>query len=180
VSQSPRGVVVKPRFGAGCIDTFFCANAGDFAALPPRNDYIVQPWIEGTACSAAFLVQGVRITPLRAGQQTIRRPSPTKLGYGGGRIPLAPDLEARALSLGEKAVRSIPGLHGFVGVDLILGATPVDDRVIELNPRPTVAYVGLRQLAAVNLIERLLNPGLPIAWNPLGVSYTSDGQITRL
>ena len=92
-------------------------------------------------------------------------------------MPLDPGLEARAIRLGERAVAEVHGLSGFVGVDLILGQTEADDVVIEINPRPTVAYTGLRQLSRVNLISRLLHPQLPAAWHPISIGYASDGTV---
>ena len=48
---------------------------------------------------------------------------------------------------------------GFVGVDLVLGREPdgSEDFVIEVNPRLTTSYVGLRAAARSNLAEVMVN-----------------------
>jgi predicted ATP-grasp superfamily ATP-dependent carboligase len=52
----------------------------------------------------------------------------------------------------------VPGLSGYFGVDLVLGesADGSQDRVIEINPRLTTSYLGLRRLARFNLAQALL------------------------
>jgi predicted ATP-grasp superfamily ATP-dependent carboligase len=60
--------------------------------------------------------------------------------------------------LGDQAVRAILGLQGYVGVDLILGKGEDGalDQVIEINPRVTTSYVGLRALAKTNLAKAMM------------------------
>jgi predicted ATP-grasp superfamily ATP-dependent carboligase len=71
--------------------------------------------------------------------------------YRGGRL-LAP----RGLGLGEplKAVRSVQGLRGFVGVDFIDPLGEGKTTVIEINPRPTTSVVGLCRLFPPGAIAR--------------------------
>ena len=66
--------------------------------------------------------------------------------------------DARAAPLRRIAldvVRALPGLRGFVGIDLVWHATrgPV---VIEVNPRVTCAYVGLSAKLVRNLAADIL------------------------
>ena len=49
----------------------------------------------------------------------------------------------------------MPGLSGYVGVDVVLG-NDGRDWAIEINPRLTTSYVGLRALAGFNLAEAML------------------------
>ena len=48
----------------------------------------------------------------------------------------------------------IDGLRGYVGVDMVLG--DAGDYAIEINPRLTTSYLGLRQLCQQNLAELIL------------------------
>ena len=50
------------------------------------------------------------------------------------------------------------GPLGWLGIDLVLGGDPAgaDDLVIEINPRLTTSYLGLRRLAHDNLAAALL------------------------
>jgi predicted ATP-grasp superfamily ATP-dependent carboligase len=56
------------------------------------------------------------------------------------------------------AVRLIPGLNGFVGLDMIL--TDEGCMIIEINPRATVAYAGVSQSLDFNVAEAILNATL--------------------
>ena len=69
--------------------------------------------------------------------------------YRGGTTPLDHPLAKRA---GEEAVRAceaISGLRGYVGVDLVI--TKSEAVVIEVNPRLTTAYLGVRSALAENV-----------------------------
>src|SRR5207248_1194750 len=89
----------------------------------------------------------------------------------GGELPIPPDLAARAVAVATRAVGCVPGLLGYVGVDLVLGdaADGSRDYAIEINPRLTASYVGLRALAGFNLAAAMLrvaagdDPG-PLPW----------------
>ena len=177
-------VVIKPSRGAGCVDTFVCRSAADVASLPPRNDWLVQPRVAGLAASAAFIVprRGEPI-PLRAGIQAIGISGHAPVGrlaYAGGRLPLAPNLEQRAIRLGMAALSHLPGLNGCVGVDLVLGESADDDMLIELNARPTVAYAGLRRLARFNIADLIMGRASRIGWHAGAVQYQADGSYELL
>jgi predicted ATP-grasp superfamily ATP-dependent carboligase len=141
----------------------------------------VQPLVPGVPASVAFLLgpgQDVALAP--AAQ---RLSSEGRFRYLGGTVPLAPPLAERAARLGRRAVREVPGLRGWVGVDLVLGE-PSDgsaDQVIEINPRLTTSYVGLRALATTNLAEILLRvadgePAPAVVWRAGSVEFQPDGR----
>jgi predicted ATP-grasp superfamily ATP-dependent carboligase len=51
-------------------------------------------------------------------------------------------------AVAEAVGRAVPGLRGYVGIDLI--DTVAGAVVIEINPRLTTAYVGLRESLSRN------------------------------
>jgi predicted ATP-grasp superfamily ATP-dependent carboligase len=53
------------------------------------------------------------------------------------------------------ACEAIPGLRGYVGVDLVLSDT--DAVLIEINPRLTTAYVGLRRALEQNVAALIVD-----------------------
>ena len=172
-------IVTKPNRGAGCIDTLVCRSAADLAALPRRNDWLVQQRIRGMAASVAFMLpeRGTPI-PLRAGVQGVGIADDAhsgRLAYSGGHLPLGPDLESRAIRLGLAALRHLPDLRGFVGIDLVLGDSAEQDTLIEVNARPTVAYAGLRRVARFNIADLILGHPTRLEWNAVAVRYQADG-----
>jgi hypothetical protein len=81
-----------------------------------------------------------------------------RLQYLGGELPLPPDLAARATDLARRAIAALPCWLGYLGIDLVLGpqAGGAGDVVIEVNPRLTTSYIGLRLAARTNLAEAML------------------------
>lgn len=140
--------VVKPRDGAGTTDTLLLNSAGaqHLHDLRFESEAIVTPFCEGVAASVLCVVCDATILTFAPAAQCVEMGE--RLRYVGGQVPLSSELIDRAIRLGCRAVSAVPTLRGFVGVDLILGT---DDRVVEINPRLTTSYVGLRRLTRDNL-----------------------------
>jgi predicted ATP-grasp superfamily ATP-dependent carboligase len=88
------------------------------------------------------------------------------------------------VSLGMRALHCFPVLLGYVGVDAVLGMA-VDgsgDRAIEINPRMTTSYVGLRALTDDNLVAASLvvaDWGMPnVRWRTGSVTFSADWVVT--
>jgi predicted ATP-grasp superfamily ATP-dependent carboligase len=170
----PPPVVCKPRHGAGSVATFLVRTRDELALCPVRaagegwlGQLVVQPYVPGRAASVAFLAGPGRLLALPAAEQTLSDDG--RFRYRGGRLPLPAALAGRAEALAAQAARAVQGLHGYFGVDLVLGG-PADgsgDAVLEINPRLTTSYAGLRALARFNLAEALLavaGGSAPRAW----------------
>ena len=73
--------------------------------------------------------------------------------YLGGRLLVDDGLRRRACELALKADSAIQTTTGYTGVDMVLGDDPDggQDVAIELNPRVTTSYIGLRHALDVNL-----------------------------
>jgi predicted ATP-grasp superfamily ATP-dependent carboligase len=182
-------VVWKPLAGAGSVATFLLNTPLDVARAQAQRQrehhtgaMILQQYVPGRAVSVAFLCGPAATVPL---QPTFQRLSNDgRFHYEGGELPIPPHLAERALALGQRAIGCVPGLLGYVGVDLVLGEASdgSQDYAIELNPRLTTSYVGLRALAEVNLAEVLVavvlgrQPG-PVRWKAGLVRFAADGAI---
>ncbi len=111
----------------------------------------VERWIEGAAASVSLVADGRRAVPLALHAQRVAVGADGAVAYAGGATPLDHPRAAEALEAAQRAVEAIPGLAGYVGVDLVLrdgGDGPV---VVEVNPRLTTAYAGLRLATSLNL-----------------------------
>lgn len=151
--------VIKPLDGVGCTGVFLIQRARDI--LPTLRRFrrgtggrrlLVQPFLPGIHASVSLLSDGRRVLPLALGGQAIDPGRPFR--YRGGVVPLRHRQAPKALALAVRAVEAIPGLRGFVGVDLILAPDGVC--LIEVNPRLTTSYVGLRQVTRTNLAGAIL------------------------
>ncbi|MEX0978077.1 MAG: ATP-grasp domain-containing protein, partial [Pirellulales bacterium] len=108
---------------------------------------------------------------------------PGDFSYQGGSLPLEPSMASRARRLAARAVGSLPGPVGYLGVDLIMGDDPAGsgDVVIEINPRLTTSYVGLRALSRVNLAATMIAVAcgreIELCWNSGKIVFTSSGTV---
>jgi predicted ATP-grasp superfamily ATP-dependent carboligase len=147
-------VVVKPRFGAGALRTYRLADREAYARVKEESpgELIVQSFAAGAAGSIAFLVGPRGPVPLLPARQDITVDPDGAMHYRGGRLPLA--VPRSVIDLAVRAVACVPGLQGYVGVDLVLGEEPT---MIEINPRLTTSYIGLRRLARFNVMQAMLD-----------------------
>ncbi len=147
--------VVKLRDGAGSEGMRLLRTEAEYGECSGFR--VAQPFCPGIPVSIAFLIGPHDSVALPATFQLISTDG--QFRYGGGLWPIAPELAARAERLGRAALLGAPGLLGFIGIDLILGdaADGTEDFAIEINPRLTTSYVGLRSWFDGNLAELLLD-----------------------
>lgn len=133
--------VLKPVDGAGGLDAYYIDSPEAWPqAEPRRTGWVVQPYISGAAMSASYLVDQAGEPHLIAiGDQRIHIQE-NRFIYLGGDVPTIRRVDDRPL---RSAVRAIPGLCGFVGVDFVVDRRTNVVTVIEVNPRPTTSCVGL-------------------------------------
>jgi predicted ATP-grasp superfamily ATP-dependent carboligase len=173
--------VVKPIDGAGSQDTYFVRAPHD---IPPAYAWQrrLEQYMPGMAASAAILCGPAGRVCLIACKQRISEDG--RLRYLGGELPLAGGLAERAQSLAEQAVGALPATIGYVGVDLILGREPdgSEDCVIEVNPRLTTSFVGLRAAARSNLAEAMVRIAqgeeAAVEFSDRAIEFDSSGNVS--
>jgi predicted ATP-grasp superfamily ATP-dependent carboligase len=150
-------VVVKPLDGAACdgvglaSDEHALMRALRLPALRRAEALLVQEYASGSAASVSLLVADGSSTVLSLNEQRVRPGIP--FAYDGG-VASWPHLRrAQACELAQRAVALVPGLRGYVGVDLVLGEETC--WLIEINPRVTTSYVGLRRVVGLNIAEAI-------------------------
>lgn len=187
--------VMKPRDGAGSLDVhlverdgvgslFRATTSSNRMTTPEKDSRPLRPmrlerFYPGLAASVAVLCGprgNVALTPCQQ-----RLSDDGRFTYLGGSLPLEPFLARRATDLAQQAVGTLPQPLGYLGVDLVLGekADGNDDVVIEINPRLTTSYVGLRVATIDNLAGAMLAvaEGKPPALRcrPGRVEFDADG-----
>ena len=147
-------LVVKPARGAGCQGVCLARSESELRRAVAHARHVdaegvllLQRIVPGVAASVSLLADGRRAVPLAVNAQWVR-PS-RRFTYRGGATPLSHALARRAAEAACRTCRALPGLRGYVGVDVVLAdSEPV---VIELNPRLTTAYLGVRRAVAGNV-----------------------------
>jgi predicted ATP-grasp superfamily ATP-dependent carboligase len=146
--------VVKPIDGAGSQDTYLVTGPRDAppAYAWPRR---LERYMPGLPASVSALCGSNGRFFLPPCKQRISEDG--RFQYLGGELPLAAGLAQRATALADRALAALPAATGYVGIDMVLGHDPhgTEDAVIEVNPRLTTSYVGLRAAAKSNLANAM-------------------------
>ncbi|WP_168564127.1 ATP-grasp domain-containing protein [Crateriforma spongiae] len=169
--------ILKPRDGCG---TQMIAKFDDLdtaiSQMTPQD--ILQEFRPGRPVSIALIADDAGLKFLPAAAQFF---DVETCIYSGGRGPLCDDDQRRAMALASRAIEAMPPrARGYIGIDLILGDRPGDDCVIEINPRLTTSYVGLRRMTSCNLAAQILGIETQAICCDVGVddvSWTSEGDI---
>jgi predicted ATP-grasp superfamily ATP-dependent carboligase len=118
--------------------------------------FLVQELIKGAAASVSLVSTGSEALPISLNRQDLTIGAPDKTSsYRGGFVPFDHPLRHSAFAVAEKIVKSFRNLKGYVGVDLVL--TEEEAVAIEVNPRLTTSYIGLRRVVNFNVAEAILN-----------------------
>ncbi len=182
----PGPFVIKPCDGAGSMGLRFFPHALSGQAIDRllsddafrSGTWCVQAYCAGRPASVSAIMQGERFSLLPPCWQHL---DPETWVYTGGAAITETDYAERARRLAEKALAALPPTRGYVGVDLILGNDDRGDEdfVLEVNPRLTTSYVGLRQSVTLNLAEVMLGLApLPTQF-PIGrhrIQFLADGS----
>jgi len=162
--------VVKPDDGAGCE---WAVLVEDWEAarrmLGVAAGRVAQPWIDGEALSLSLVCANGTAQLLSCNRQWIC--------LAGDRISLEtisvnaiPDPHGDFARMAGLVAATIPGLSGYVGIDLV--RTEQGLVMLEINPRLTTSYAGLRRALGVNpagLVLASLGFGAEFeAWAPEG------------
>ena len=178
----PWPMVIKPRDGAGSLNTFLIRDEArwgeirhQLAQIAPTVSFIQQPYFSGRALSVALLIRpdGSIADILPVAEQ--RLSDDGRFRYLGGRIPadISDEAARRVSELAVRACRAVPGLSGYVGCDIVLPDDPrAEPLLIEINSRLTSSYLGYRQLTDQNIPARLLGFAVePLRWKKNAVEF---------
>jgi tyramine---L-glutamate ligase len=169
--------IVKPRDGCGTESVALFDDIND-ALNSSTDEDVVQGYVAGTPVSVSVIVNGNELVVLPAVSQDI---SIESCSYWGGSGPLPEGWQRRAAALAQCAIAAMPpSPRGFIGLDLVLGDDSSGDAVIEINPRLTTSYVGLRHMVVGNLAARLIGLESGAAHcktTPDTVRWTRDGRV---
>ncbi len=174
------GYVVKPNNGAGCEDTFYFQNSlalQEWLDLNPdkQTHFIIQPYQKGTPASISILCKNGEAWVLSCNLQKIVI-KPTEFNqaliqYQGSVVNGLSAYHAAFVVLANGIAKALPGLNGYVGIDVIIDVTHNAEAiyVVEINPRITTSYIGLHESLNCNpaalLLDLMDNPAFKLPEN---------------
>lgn len=156
-------LVFKPIDGVSCSGLSIVRDGADIAGAIKKmkcksidKQFIAQKLINGKAASACIFSNGAKAVAVSLNKQLVTLAAPDgKSKYWGGFLPFNHVLEEKALKIAQKTVEDTKGLNGYVGVDMVL--TREEVFVMEINPRLTVSFVGLRKVVDFNPAKAIID-----------------------
>jgi predicted ATP-grasp superfamily ATP-dependent carboligase len=146
--------VLKPCDGCGCdgVQRFQSSEHAQRAITqlpsPYLSHWIAQPWLAGQAASLTILGSAHGAQLLSMNQQVLNISAE---GYVHLEKVMTGSIKqdtARFEQLAQSVHEAIPGLDGVYGIDLLIQDQQLT--VVEINPRVTSAYPGLRAALGTN------------------------------
>ena len=177
--------VLKPIDGAGSIDTSLVLDADAAAVIAPSDKRRrLERYVPGRPCSVVVLNGTKERMVLTPCWQHLAENG--TFAYEDGAIMGDEDAAYQATVLALAAAETLPDPFGYIGVDMVLSdLAAVDgmgDAIIELNPRLTTSYVGLRHAFKENLAEVLLAfvTGGESSLTPTNepMQFNAEGEVT--
>jgi len=156
-------LMFKPSNDVSCCGLSVVKNENQVAGAvgkikreSPNKRFLAQELIEGVAASVSLISTGSEALSISLNRQDVTIGAPDAISsYNGGLVPFDHPLRPRAFAVAEKIVKSFRDLRGYVGVDLVL--MEEEAVAIEVNPRLTTSYIGLRRVVNFNPAEAIVN-----------------------
>ena len=181
-------ILIKPTDGTSCDGIYLIKSENELEKAlaetkteSPQKVYVAQEFVKGASTSVSLISNGKKAVAISLNKQQVTLAQPgAESHYDSGCIPLEHPLKQQAFALTEKVVESL-GLRGYVGVDVVLG----EDKpyVVDVNPRLTTSYVGLRAVAGFNVgqatIEAITEGKLPALNHMANVACFSKIQTPK-
>jgi predicted ATP-grasp superfamily ATP-dependent carboligase len=143
--------VVKPDDGVGCVGARICRSQDELALIAELAEageaFVIQPFIEGVPASLSLLCREGDVRLLSCNLQRVAVAN-DEFHLLGCIVNGITDDWARYARIARDIAVAIPGLWGLVGVDFI--AAEQGPLLLEINPRLTTAYVGLKNSLGEN------------------------------
>ena len=182
-------LIFKPVDGVGCGGLSVVRNENQVASAVDKiiresssKYFMAQELIHGIAVSVSLISTGSEALPISLNKQNVSLMTPESIStYNGGLVPFNSPLKREAFATAETTVKSFRGLRGYIGVDLVL--TEKEPVVIEVNPRLTTSYVGMRKVVSFNpaqaMINAVLKRELPANNQSVGYAFFSKVETPK-
>ena len=149
--------VVKPDDGVGCEGVRYFPDTSalqDWLAQHATSRYLIQPYQPGEAASLSMVCRQGRACLLSCNRQQVQIKDGV-FHYSGSTVNALTHRWDSFEALAQDIAAAFPGLHGYVGVDVIVAGEVL--YVVEINPRLTTSYAGLHASLGCNPARLILD-----------------------
>ncbi len=168
--------VLKPKASEGCEQSFLINSEQQLSEIQSQldslNNFIIQPFVEGDSLSLSCLFyQGTAL--LISCNRQILQIQQQQISLQACEVNIAKDDLQPYRNMLESVAENISGLSGYVGIDIIQPrfAEPL---LLEINPRLTTSYAGLKKALGFNLAEQIV----AMRDKPAKLRYSKNQQYT--
>jgi tyramine---L-glutamate ligase len=152
-------LVIKRDDGAGCDDSHIIRKSDDLTQLQGTlgqtvDHYIVQPLLKGSAWSLSCLFNRGEGWLICCNQQIVS--IDWELRLQECQVNAFSPYLTRFKQLVNEVAKALPGLWGYVGIDLLI-TDYAEVVVVEINPRLTTSYAGIYPATGINVAKQVLN-----------------------
>lgn len=148
--------ILKARDGVGCQDLWLIQNDTKFqhrlSQINKRENFILQAFLKGKhqSLSALFFEGACQVLCLNKQHLNFVGEQPLLEALSVNVEPF----EARHQQIASDIAGAVPGLFGYVGIDLL----EVDSQLLvtEINPRLTSSYAAISEAIGINCAEQIL------------------------
>lgn len=144
--------VAKPVDGVGC-EGIKLVGADQLERLNGEQNYLLQPYVPGRSLSLSALFYQGKGWLVCVNQQWLEDDGDS-LKLTACQVNIAVDNKPYQ-ALVDQIAEAIPGLWGYIGIDLI--ASESGPQVLEINPRLTTAFTGIGPALGLNIGEIVIN-----------------------
>jgi predicted ATP-grasp superfamily ATP-dependent carboligase len=181
-------VLFKPSTGVSCYGLSVVRNKKQVSAALRKirsetsgKEFLVEELINGTAASVSLFSINGKSVPASLNRQEVLIETPEGSStYMGGWVPFDNPLQNEAFDMAKRIVELFPDLCGYIGIDFVL--TEREAVAIEVNPRLTTSYIGLRRVIHFNpaqaIVNAVLRRELPTHVESCGYAFFSKVKTT--
>ena len=150
--------LAKPNDGAGCEATMCFDNAENLMHWLTQNkkqsSHIIQPFVMGTPASISCVMHQGRAQLLSCNKQIIDINNHA-LSFKGVLVNGMCEHWQAFQQIANQIAAAFSSLAGYVGIDVIVQHDKIF--VVEINPRLSISYAGLRESIGANPAELIIN-----------------------
>lgn len=154
ITVVPKKSVIKPIEGISCEGSWIIEPNTNFKQLTHNLDqHILQPYIEGDSLSLSCLFQHGQGWILTVNKQLIQQQN-QHFVFMGCEVNQLTYSHQEFQTLVQNLAKALPGLWGYVGIDLLKSQNEMV--IMEINPRLTTSYAGIKAATGLNVAKLVL------------------------